>query len=253
MEFNNILEKMVKIGDIPALILTPKNDPELHPTVIFYHGWGSSIEKQRFRGFILSSLGYQVIIPCSIYHGDRNPIDHSKPDNAGRYFWDVILKNIEESNLIIEYATNYLYADSNRVGVIGNSMGGFSSAGIFTSNQKIKALVVLNGSCNWEYSNNLFLEGLNITNSNSSYELQQNIDRYDPMKNLEAIINRPILLLHGDNDTLVSIEAQRLFYNNVFPLWKDTSRIGFIEYPKLNHFVTTNMMEEAARWFNIYL
>ena len=132
-------------------------------------------------------------------------------------------------------------------------MGGFSSAGIFTSNQKIKALVVLNGSCNWEYSNKLFMEGLNITNNNSSIELQENITRYDPMKNLDDIINRPILLLHGDNDTLVSIEAQRSFYNNVFPLWEDTSRIGFIEYPKLNHFVTTNMMEEAAMWFNKYL
>lgn len=253
MEFNNIFEKMVKIGDIPALILTPKNYSELHPTVIFYHGWGSSIEKQRFRGFILCSLGYQVIIPCSIYHGDRNPIDHSKPDNAGKYFWTVILKNIEESNLIIEYAIDYQYADPNRIGVSGNSMGGFSSAGIFTSNQKIKTLVVLNGSCNWEYSNKLFMEGLNITNNNSSNELQENIDRYDPMKNLEDIINRPILLLHGDNDTLVSIDAQRLFYNNVFPLWKDTGRIEFIEYAKLNHFVTTNMMEEAAMWFNKYL
>lgn len=253
MEFNNLFEKEVMIGDIPALILTPKNNSKLHPTIIFYHGWGSSIEKQRFRGFILCSLGYQVIIPCSIYHGERNSIDHSNPENAGKYFWNVILKNIDESNLIIYYAIEYLYADPNRIGVAGNSMGGFSSAGIFTSNKEIKALVVLNGSCNWEYSNKLFMEALNITNLNPPKELEVNINRYDPIKNLDSIINRPILLLHGDNDTLVSIEAQRLFYNYVFHFWEDASRIGFIEYPKLNHFVTTNMMEEVAMWFNKYL
>ena len=253
MEFNNISEKMVKIVDIPAVILTPKNNAKQHPTIVFYHGWGSSIEQQRFRGFILCSLGYQVVIPCAIYHGDRNPIDHSKPDNAGKYFWTVILKNIEESSLIIKYAITHEYADPNRIGASGNSMGGFSSAGIFVSNKNIRALVVLNGSCNWDHSNKLFKEGLNITNINSLNEIQENIDRYDPMKNLEDIINRPILLLHGDNDTLVSIEAQRLFYDNVFHLWENTSRISFIEYPKLNHFVTTNMMEEAVIWFNKYL
>ena len=253
MEFNNMLEKRIMIYNIPAIVLTPKNDSKLHPTVIFYHGWGSSIEKQRFRGFILCSLGYQVIIPCSIYHGERSPIDHSNPENAGKYFWNVIIKNIEESNLIIDYSINYQDADPNRIGVTGNSMGGFTAAGVFTSNQDIKALVVFNGSCNWEHSNKLFMEALNITNLNPPKELQVNIDRYDPIKNLDTIKNRPILSLHGDNDSLVSIEAQRLFYENVFPLYKDSSRIEFIEYPKLNHFITTNMMEEAAMWFNKYL
>jgi len=253
MEFNNMIEKKVMINNISTIVLTPRNDSKLYPTIIFYHGWGSTIEKQRFRGFILCSLGYQVMIPCAIYHGERNPIEHSNPDNAGRYFWDVILNNIGESNSIIEYAINNLSADPDRVGVSGNSMGGFTAAGIFTSNQDVKALVVFNGSCNWEYSNKIFMKALNITDGNVPRELQEKMDKYDPMKNLNLIIDRPILSLHGDKDTIVDIGAQKEFYEKVFPLYVDSSKIGLIEYPKLNHFVTTNMMEEAAIWFNKYL
>lgn len=253
MEFHNLIEKNIVINHIPTLVLTPKNDSKSHPTIILYHGWGSSVEKQRFRGFILSSLGFQVIIPCAIYHGDRSPIDHSKAENAGRYFWRVIFQNIEESNDIVEYAINELKADRDRIGVCGNSMGGFTAAGVFTSNPSLKALVVFNGSCNWDTSNELFIKALEISDIQTPADIERKLDLYNPMRNLEHIINRPILILHGDGDTLVGVEAQREFYKDVAPKYHGSSRLRFIEYPKLNHFVTTNMMEEAGIWFDNYL
>lgn len=253
MEFDNIIKSRILINDIPALVLTPKNTSKLLPAIILYHGWGSSIEKQEFRGYILSTFGYQVIIPCAIYHGERNPIDHRNPENAGKYFWDIIFKNVEESSLIIDYAIKSLSADPNRLGVCGNSMGGFTSAGVFTSNPDIKALAVFNGSCNWDCSNDLFKSNLDMENIKTPKDLQEKLDKYNPMLNLENIIDRPILMLHGDNDTLVGIEAQREFYKEVAPKYEGSERLKFIEYPKLNHFVTTNMMEEAVFWFNKYL
>lgn len=253
MEYKNVFERNVLIDNIPALVLTPENNSKLHPTVILYHGWSSSIEKQSFRGFILASLGYQVIIPCAIHHGNREPIDHSKAENAARYFWRIIFQNIEESNKVIQYAVSELDSDPERIGVCGNSMGGFTAAGVFASYTKLKALVVFNGSCNWDASNELFLEALNMKDVKAPDELQQKLNKYNPMKNLEHIINRPILMLHGDSDTLVDIEAQREFYRIVSPKYNGSERLKFVEYPKLNHFVTTNMMEEAAIWFNKYL
>lgn len=253
MEFENINEKKINIGEIPALVFTPRNDSKLHPTIVFYHGWGSSVEKQRFRGYILSSLGYQVIIPCAIYHGERNSIDHTNPENAGKYFWRIILNNIDEFKLIRDYAISRLSANPDRIGVTGNSMGGFTSAGVFTAYQDIKSLVVFNGSCNFEYSNKIFVDALNVSISKEDQELQEKIDKYDPIKNVELFINRPVLLLHGDSDTLVNVNAQREFFNKLAPLYDSSDKLRFIEYPKLNHFVTTNMMEEAVVWFNKYL
>lgn len=253
MELKNVKEENILIDDIPALVLTPNNDVSLHPTIVFYHGWSSSHENQRFRGYILASLGYQVVIPCAIYHGSRNPVDHRNPEVAGRYFWDVILKNIEEFKKISEYTVSRLSADPDRIGVCGNSMGGFTTAGIFTCYESVKAAVVFNGSCNWNYSNTCFLNALNFNAEDFPKDLQESIDKFNPMNNLESIIDRPLLMLHGDSDSLVDIEAQRQFFKKVSPLYRCSERLKFIEYPKLNHFVTTNMIEEAAIWFGEYL
>jgi hypothetical protein len=253
MEFDNNIKRKILIDDIPALVFTPKNTSKFHPTIILYHGWGSSAEKQEFRGYILSTFGYQVIIPCAIYHGERNPIDHENLENAGRYFWDIIFKNVEESSLLIDYAIKNLNADPDRFGVCGNSMGGFTSAGVFTSHPDIKAMVVFNGSCNWNCSNELFGLALNITDFSIPKDAQDKIDKYNPMSNLEHIINRPILMLHGDSDTVVDINAQREFYKEAAPKYEDSQRLKFVEYPKLNHFVTTNMMEEAISWCNKFI
>lgn len=252
MEFNNIIEKDIRIGEIPTIVLTPKDKMVSFPTIIFYHGWSSNKEAQRFRGFIFSSLGYQVIIPDAIFHGERNALQNYNQKSAVKYFWDVILKNIEESDQIIDYAINNLKCDPNRIGVAGHSMGGVTSAGVFTENENIKASVVFNGSFNWKHSNIIFKESLEGFGEPDA-KIQERIDSFDPIKNLEKIVDRPILMLHGGNDPVVNINPQRKFYEKILPLYNDKLMIKFIEYPYLAHFVTTNMMEEACIWFNKYL
>lgn len=253
MDLKNVRERNIVIDHIPALVLTPINDSDLHPTIVFYHGWGSSVEKQKFRGFILASLGYQVVIPCSIHHGDRKPVDHKSAENAGRYFWEVIFNNIEEFKKVFEYTVSSQSADLDRIGVCGNSMGGFTSAGIFSYYPDVKAAVIFNGSCNWGYSNKCFLDVLKFNADDFPKEIQNRIDKYNPMNNIESIKNRPILMLHGDSDTMVDVGAQREFFSESFNLFEDSDKLCYIEYPKLNHFVTTNMMEEAGKWFYKYL
>lgn len=253
MDLKNVRERNIVIDHIPALVLTPINDSDLHPTIVFYHGWGSSVEKQKFRGFILASLGYQVVIPCSIHHGDRKPVDHKSAENAGKYFWEVIFNNIEEFKKVFEYTVSSQSADLDRIGVCGNSMGGFTSAGIFSYYPDVKAAVIFNGSCNWGYSNKCFLDVLKFNADDFPKEIQNRIDKYNPMNNIESIKNRPILMLHGDSDTMVDVGAQREFFSESFNLFEDSDKLCYIEYPKLNHFVTTNMMEEAGKWFYKYL
>lgn len=252
MEFNNIIERNIEIGDIPTIVLTPKGDFKLYPTIIFYHGWSSNKELQRFRGFILSSIGYQVIIPDAVYHGERNPLSNYGHTNAVKYFWNIVLKNIKESNDVINYSIKNLKADPNRIGVAGHSMGGFTTAGVFAKNEQIKASVVFNGSFNWRNSNMIFKESLKDFEE-SNNDLEELIDSLDPSQNLNALIDRPILLLHGRDDLVVNINPQREFYEKILPLYNDKTKIKFIEYYYLGHFVTTNMMEEACNWFNKYL
>ncbi|MSU00410.1 alpha/beta fold hydrolase [Tissierella pigra] len=251
LKSNNIIEDKIKIGEIPAILFRPKDERELIPTIIFYHGWSSNKEIQRIRGFILASVGYQVIIPDAIYHGERKALDNYGGENAAKYFWDIIFSNIEESYSIInEIILNY-NGDPKRIGVMGHSMGGITAAGVFTHNPNLKTLAVLNGSCGWQDSNNRFKEFLEV----DSYEreLEEKVNKMDPMNNLNLLIDRPIILLHGDSDTLVPIESQELFYENLKPLYNHKEKLKIMKYLNLNHFVTTDMMEQSIAWFYKYL
>lgn len=248
-----IQEERINIDSIPAILFRPKEGEGPLPTIIFYHGWSSRKENQRLRAFMLASIGYQVLIPDALYHGEREPLANYGIENAGKYFWHVIFNNLEESTAIIDGLVSKYEADINRIGVIGHSMGGFTAAGIFTHKPGIKALVVLNGSCYWENSNEFFARGFNIKESEKVKKLVEKISKLDPMNNIPLLVDRPILLLHGEKDSSVSIESQRLFYDKIEPMYKDKDRIRFVTYPNLDHFVTTNMMEEAIIWFYRHL
>ena len=252
LKSNNILEKKIYIGEIPAILFRPRKNGLL-PTIILYHGWGSNKESQRIRGFILSAVGYQVIIPDAINHGERGDIDYEDTKNIRKYFWDTILNNLDEVENIINHLIIEYEADLDRIGVVGHSMGGFTAAGIFTHNPKVKASVVLNGSYNWGNSNKIFKKSLQIETTKDLVEMEDRVNKFDPMNNLELLKDRPILILHGASDSVVSIESQRIFYNRIEALYEDKQRIEFIEYANLDHFVTTNMMEECVSWFYRYL
>ena len=179
LKSNNIIEEKIHIGEIPAILFRPKENKKLLPTIILYHGWGSDKESQRIRGFILSAVGYQVIIPDAIYHGERNPIDHEATENMGKYFWETILKNLDEvENIVNELVLQY-DADGDRIGVIGNSMGGFTAAGVFTHNPKIKASVVFNGSYGWKNSNRIFKESFGIKMTENLKKMEGRINKLD--------------------------------------------------------------------------
>lgn len=249
LKSNCILEEKVKIQSIPSIVFKPKEAKEPISTIIFYHGWSSNKELQRLRGFILASVGYQVVIPDAVYHGERNPLTDYGDEAAIEYFWDVIFNNIEEySKIVQELVLNY-NADYKRIAVMGNSMGGFTASGIFTHNEDIKTLIVFNGCCVWENFN----KNIEVPKSEKLESIEKRVNAMDPMNNLHLLKDRPILLLHGDSDIVVPIDSQRIFYNKLNPLYNCKEKIKFIEYPRLNHFVTTNMMEESINWLGRYL
>lgn len=246
---NYITEEKIKLQEIPAIIFRPRDAKEPIPTVVFYHGWSSNKEKQRMRGFILASVGYQVVIPDAIYHGERNPLTDYGQESLIEYFWDVIFKNVEEYSTIEHELVSKYSADPKRIAVMGNSMGGFTSSGIFTHNNGIKALIVLNGCCGWENFN----KNVEVTITEKLETVEKKVKELDPMNHLDLLKDRPILLLHGDSDTSVPIESQKIFYNELNPMCNNKDRIKLIEYPGLNHVVTTNMMEESINWLGRYL
>lgn len=252
MNYPNISVQKIDIEGIPSILMRPKEKQGRYPTVIFYHGWTSNKDAQSFRGFILASLGYQVLLPDSVYHGDRRSIDYGAKENAG-LFWEVVLRNLEESDILIDRLVRSYDADEKRIALSGHSMGGFTSIGIFAKNKLPKTLVVINGSGNWQKSNDIFIKRLGIERTERFIELEKKVIELDPYENADNLKDRPILILHGEDDTVVEIGPQREFYENLKKRFERQDIIKMLTYKQLNHYVTTNMMEEMGSWLEKYL
>lgn len=242
----------IQIENVPCLKIRPREESGLLPTVIYYHGWSSNKDYQHLKGFILSTQGYQVIVPDAIHHGDRGILDYEDPKIADKYFYEIIIQNVEESKGLIENIIKNHNADPDKIAVMGSSMGGFSASGVFIRNPQLKCLVVFNGSCAWINSAEIFRQKAGKGSLNEE-EVSSLID-YDPLKNTQLLNRRPILMFHGDSDSMVSIESQKLFYEETLPIYSENQEdFKFIEIPRLNHYITIGMFEEAILWLKKHL
>lgn len=251
-----IIEEKIIIDGMPIIRFVPKAMKKPYKTLIFYHGWGSSKYSQRIRAFLISTLGYQVILPDGIHHGERDPLeDYNNPKYVFDYFWETIFKNLEEAPRLISYIMSNLDGDINNIHVTGHSMGGFTAGGVFTHNHSVRSVVTLNGSLNWMESNQYFLKDMaqlkDIDTGGENYKLVEGkIRDLDPINNLEKLKNRPIKIIHGEKDSQVSIKPQIDFYKEIEPTYENKKDISFMKVEDLDHFVTTNMIEELILWLN---
>ncbi|MGE5654352.1 MAG: alpha/beta fold hydrolase [Bacillota bacterium] len=242
----------IEIAAIPCLVIRARGCATPYPTVIYYHGWHSSKEQKRFEASILASHGCQVVVPDALHHGERDPIDHDDPEMLDRYFNQIILQTVTESPHLLAELVDHYGADAERIGVMGSSMGGFAASGVLATNPTVKCLVTFNGACAWIKAEEIFRE-LEHKPSPPD-ELVAKLALYDLWSNRDRLVERPILMLHGDSDTQVPIDIQRYFYTEVAPLYAQCpERLQLTEVPRMNHYVSTRMLAEAIEWFSRYL
>lgn len=247
-ENNFISTTREEANGIPFLKFRPKGYEGALPTVIFYHGWHSSKEFIRFNAMTIATFGYQIIVPDALHHGERDVIDYDNPGTIEKYLWKIILQSIRESRQFIDTIVNHHEADATRLGIMGSSMGAITAGGILVENPDVKCLIGLNGTFAWQ-------EAIKRKYMPEPSEVDKELIRcYDPLNNRDKIKEKAVLILHGVGDTSVPIETQRLFYNEVRPLYiKKPSNIQLIEVSNINHKITMGMMEDAVTWLKEHL
>src|SRR5690625_5216368 len=95
------------IANIKSLVIeTKENKNKSLPTVIFYHGFESAKENNLTFAYLLAKEQYRVILPDSLYHGERSK--NLTNDELSLAFWEVILAYITEIEDI-----QYVYTNEN--------------------------------------------------------------------------------------------------------------------------------------------
>ena len=129
--------------------------------------------------------------------------------------------------------------------LVGSSMGGFIANGIFANHKNLGGLVNINGSGSFLLSEKIFRERDNRTSL--PFKEQQRMMKYNPVEKTKS--NSPILLMHGDLDTTVSIKGQEDYYHTLTET-EGRENVEFCVYENNNHQFTFEMMKDLLEWLN---
>lgn len=209
---------------VPAIVTMPKNAQGKLPAVVLAHGHGGSKDENVGFGGVARALAARGIASIRM--------DYPGCGDSTASFHDNTMTNMIADTLAgVEYLTGNYEVDADKLGILGYSMGGrIASEIVGTKTNPFSAVVLLsaaNGDAK-ELAPNLFGD-LNTYNSlkstarkdgfaaftnvyNTTLELSkewfEDMEEGTPLKSL-AKFNGPVLVLHGDKDTMITNEMNQ--------------------------------------------
>lgn len=210
--------------------------------VLFYHGWGSSAERQRFRCRIIASAGYTTLVVNAAHHDPENPLDYMDPWIVGRYFWATIASNIKSFPQLLAMAKQYASRSDIPVWVMGHSMGAYTGLGLMASYPLIDGLVAYNGASDWHWANSYFLSLDKEVDLPQRY-WQTFSELIDPWSARQQLLNRFIFLTNGEQDTVVPKEGNARL--SAYLSEENPQMFASTIYPEQGHFVTDGMLNDG--------
>ena len=232
----------VQTQDFKFRLFEPEVQSSGGKTVIFYHGWGTSVESNHDVAQEMAFRGHRVVVPEIIYHDTRKPLEnHFNIETTQRYFWKTIYKTIDEFDDFIEH----LNVPMEEVILVGSSMGGFIANGIFANHKNIGGLVNINGSGSFLLSEKLFRE--KDHRNALPIEEEQVMKKYNPIG--RTTCNAPVLLMHGDSDAIISIKGQQDYYQNLIEN-EGRDNVTFLIFENNNHQFSSEMVKDLLEWLD---
>ncbi len=230
----------VYVEGIPVHIIHPVK--EEGKALLLYHGWSSRAAFQTTKAAIFALHGFTVFVADAMHHGEREPLSdyYAAPDYP--IFWQTILQNIKEYPKLLDFLKEKGYE---KPVLAGHSMGGMSVLGIAAAYpDTMRAVISFNGSGDWLLTH-LFMQARFGLAVSRDWPLYDTLATKQPMAHIEEMKQLPIFMTNGEADISVDPRAQAHFYETLQQAGGNVTRQT---YPRLGHFVTTNMIDDALQW-----
>lgn len=225
---------------IPVRIVHPIRDEG--KALILYHGWSSRGEYQTTKAAVFALHGYTVFVPDAIHHGERDALSDYYRLEDYSIFWETIRQNVREYEALHDFVREKGYGMPT---IAGHSMGGMSVLGIAARYpQLVRSVISFNGSGDWILSH-LFMQARFGISLGRNWPLYDALEKEQPLSHIEEIRSIPLFMTNGESDISVDPRAQAHFFESLKASGGDVTRIT---YPRLGHFVTTNMLDDALKW-----
>lgn len=245
--------------NIPLLhIVADELETKEVPTVIFLHGFTSAKEHNLHYAYNLAKKGIRVLLPDAHLHGVR--AENLDEVELSLRFWEVVITNIEELNVLYETLQERGLVTAGKLGVGGTSMGGITTLGSLKIYDWIDAAIVMMGAPGFVDLAKAQIEqfeqrGFEIpVSAEEKAQLFEHLSVFDLTKAPEALKGRPVYFWHGKTDSVVPYRPTHEFYEAVKDLYKENpEQFVFTTDQAASHSVTRSGMLEAVNWMATHL
>jgi dipeptidyl aminopeptidase/acylaminoacyl peptidase len=210
---------------VPATLIVAKNldRTRKHPAIVWIHGSGSD---QDFLGWhpgayrmyysmhqYLAQQGYVILTPD--YRGSSG---YSRDWATGHYM-DLGGKDYLDVASGVDYLKTLPYVDGDRIGVWGLSYGGFLTLQAVTVTPTLfRCAIDVAGVGDWAGGSTGY--GWLVSRMSTPVENPDGFYRSAPVKQMDKLV-RPLLILHGTNDTNVGFRESLVLFDTLTKLGKD--------------------------------
>ncbi len=237
----------VRVAGVPALLrcLEAPERAARRGTVLFYHGFGGTKEKPAAYLTALAEAGFLAVSLDAVGHGERRYPDFDVIFSDERWdasfeetetdFLRVIDETAAEVPAIIDDLVARGWAQADRVGVAGRSLGGNVSYASVLADSRVRAVVSVVGSPEWTLPR--------------AHSPHHHPDRFFPA----AVLSQA-----AEFDEHCPPGPIRAFHAALEPWYAaEPDRNAYVEYPGVRHALTQELNAESGRqlvdWFRRWL
>lgn len=235
---------------------TQFDERESYPLIVEIHGGPHAMYANTFfhELQLLAAQGYGVLYinPRGSHGYSQDFVNAVRGDYGGGDYADVMAA-------LDEVIAQYTWIDTERLGVIGGSYGGFMTNWIVGHTNRFKAAVTLRSISNWMSFYAVSDIGYYFTEWQLGADMQdaEKLWHHSPLKYAEQI-NTPLLIMHSEEDYRCPMEQAEQLYVTLKRLGKE---VEFVRFPKSNHNLSRTGMpnlrqarlEYIVNWFESYL
>jgi uncharacterized protein len=229
------VENVSFLGDcgtrIPALLMRPVG-VERPPCALVLHGLGGDKSQARIVAALLIPRGIAVMAIDAALHGDRR--------EQGVELWDAgatlgeregpLMRTVVDNRRAIDYITTRDDIDSDRVVLVGLSMGAILGSVVAAVDDRIDAAALIVGGGDWEKILSTSDHPMAARFRAAGIIDGDTLASVDPVNFVGRISPRPVLLINGTEDEIIPRAAAEALHEAACEpmeiVWFDGGHIG---------------------------
>lgn len=237
---------------VPAQLTVPKGDGPF-PVIIFMHGHGMKKDLGAMGDVLLGQKKYAMFSIDVQYRNERSRSGH---DIISQYIYssrDAFIQTVIDNMRGIDYLETLDNIDTNRIGVMGLSMGTFIGSVLFSRDDRIRVGAFGVGGGNWQKVGEKSFFGPLYALKQSGRSIEEIFKAFavvDPLNHAYLTQGRPVLMVNGRLDELVPAEAALALYEGFGEpkrlIWFDGGHVPSMD-------TIMDLVNDMFDYFNTYL